>query len=261
MKRVGFITPNDEFYQMSYSDVENFCKKVCMSEENKDAFIEFSKDYTYFSPYFDFVMKEKKYLFFNPLYRGKKYWVYDNGAYYENDIVSFDYMENIQSFLEKKKIMNFISSATLSSDKELSLKVQVPEALDECLLDVNNMGMMSKTGVNNLDGSHIVTGSTVLNLLLCNSMNLANDYYTYLQDFGYKAAADSVNYLTKRVSFLRIAGTKNSGYVIGNEKILTDKQQLFLMECEKNNYEFVNYKREEKLMVNEYLNVLDGKNK
>lgn len=51
--KVGFMTPTNEKIMMNYDKVEEFCKELCFREEYKD---EFSKNYTYFKPYFDFVM-------------------------------------------------------------------------------------------------------------------------------------------------------------------------------------------------------------
>lgn len=93
MKRVGFITPKDDFYQMSYNNVIDFCKEICFRAENFDEFLEFSKSYSYFSPYFDFVMAKKDYLFFN-----RKFLIYDRGAYYLNDFVSIKYLDNLNAF-------------------------------------------------------------------------------------------------------------------------------------------------------------------
>ena len=47
MKRVGFITPNNDFYQMNYGEVEDFCKKICLSEENREAILKYKEWYTY----------------------------------------------------------------------------------------------------------------------------------------------------------------------------------------------------------------------
>lgn len=72
MKIVGFITPENEFISMKYEEVEEFCKEICLREENKESFKMFSNDYKYFTPYFDWVMVNKKYLFVNPLLLSRK---------------------------------------------------------------------------------------------------------------------------------------------------------------------------------------------
>lgn len=236
MKRVGFITPNNDFYQMNYGEVEDFCKKICLSEENREAFLKFKEGYSYFSPYFDFVMINKKYLFFNPLYVGRKFMMFDEKAYYLNDLASFDYLENVNVYKEIKSRKSLISDFTTVSDIELGIARQDVDSTDECMIDPNLIGMMSRTGVLNDDGSHIVTGSTVLNQLLIKSQKMADDYYRYLREEGISDVNDAINYLVKNVGFLRVAGLPDYRIVIGNKKICSEDVREYLDKSEERGY-------------------------
>ena len=82
MQKVAFLTPNNEKFEMNYWEVEEFCKKICLKEENKASFEEFSKKYTYFPPYFDYVMEVKKYIFFNCLFNEEHCLIFNDDAYY-----------------------------------------------------------------------------------------------------------------------------------------------------------------------------------
>ncbi len=256
MKRVGFITPNDDFYQMEYSEVEDFCRDICLSEENKEDFKVFKKDYSYFSPYFDFVMSIKKYLFFNPLYRERKFLIFEGGAYYENDLASISYSENVEKFKEVTARRKLTSSCTTVSDSELGIKTQDSNSMEECMVDSNIVGMMSKTGTANIDGSHIITGATVLNQLLSKSSKISNNYYKYLREDGVKDETDAINYLVRNVGFLRVAGDDSYGIMIGNRELFTEQMDIFVDKCEKRGYNFYNVKTYRESMIDEYLEKL-----
>lgn len=260
MKRVGFITPTDDFYQMSYSEVEAFCKVICFREENIDEFIEFSKNYSYFSPYFDFVMARKNYLFFNPLYNNRKFMIFDRGAYYLNDFVSIKYLDNVATYMERKSRVSFISNMTTVSDGELGITLQSIDSEIECMIDPYLRGMMSKTGIVNEDGSHIVTGVSVLNQLLINSSVIADDYYNYIKDSGNNEESDAVNYLVSSVGFLRVAGSTNCRIIIVNKNIISEKVASYLAECDKRGYDIFNTYGYKDSMVSEYQKVLGKKN-
>lgn len=256
MKRVGFITPTDDFYQMSYSEVESFCKKICFCAENIDEFLEFSESYTYFSPYFDFVMARKNYLFFNPLYNNRKFLIFDRGAYYLNDFVSIKYLDNVTVYRDRKSRESFISNMTTVSDDELGIDLQNIDSEAECMIDPYFMGMMSKTGISNDDGSHIVTGVSVLNQLLMNSKKIADDYHNYIRDKGLNEESDAVNYLVSSVGFLRVAGSINYRIIIANRNIAKEAVASYLVECEERGYIIPNAYNSKDSMVSEYQKVL-----
>lgn len=260
MKRVGFITPTDDFYQMSYSDLESFCKEICFREENIDEFIEFSKNYSYFSPYFDFVMARKNYLFFNPLYNNRKFMIFDRGAYYLNDFVSIKYLDNVAAYMERKNRVSFISNMTTVSDDELGIALQNINSESECMIDPYLRGMMSKTGIANADGSHIVTGVSVLNQLLINSKVIADDYHNYLKDKGINEECDAVNYLVSSVGFLRAAGSADYRIIIANKNIANEEIVSYLAECEERGCFVPNAYGYKDSMVSEYQKVLGKKN-
>lgn len=259
MKRVGFITPTDEFYQMNYSEVELFCKEICFCEENIEEFSDFSKNYSYFSPYFDFVMIRKKYLFFNPLYNNRKFMIFDRGAYYQNDFVSIKYSDNVAAYMERKNRVSFISNMTAVSDDELGIALQNIDSETECIIDTYLMGMMSKTGIVNEDGSHLVTGVSVLNQLLINSKVIADDYHNYLKDKGINEESDAINYLVSSVGFLRVAGSVDYRIIIVNKNIANEEVSSYLAECEERDYVVPNAYGYKDSMVSEYQKVLSKK--
>lgn len=75
---VGFEKPNGMIDYMNYYEVESYCKKEISTYLNLypaliPLYEEFSKDYTYFHPYFDFVVFQMGYIFLNPLLTNSKF--------------------------------------------------------------------------------------------------------------------------------------------------------------------------------------------
>ncbi len=237
---------------MKYGDVENFCKEICLRDSNREQFLNFKKDYSYFSPYFDFVMVNKGYLFFNPLYNEKMFMLFDNGAYYLNDLISIDYAQNVKFYEERKSRSSFSSDFTIVSDSELGIAVQDVDSVDECMIDPNMMGMMSKTGVTNSDGSHVVTGATILNQLLIKSSKIADFYYSYLDNYGYADVSDAVNFLVRSMGFLRVGGKSDYRIVIGNKEASTGKVKTYLDMCDKLGFKVIEAGKRADSIIEEY---------
>lgn len=253
MKKVGFITPDDSFYSMNYSEVEAFCKEICFSDESRESFLEFAKDYSYFRAYFDYIMIMGKFLFFNPLYNNKKFIIFDKGAYYLNDLVSLNYQDNVSSYFERKSRESFISDFTTVSDLELGIQACEINSDFECMIDPDMIGMMSKTGTVDPDGLHYVTGASVLNQLLISSEEIAKSYYSYLKNDGIDEMDDPVNYLVSNVGFLRMAGQNENKIVIGNTDVCGRKVQY---DCDEYGYNFFNIDKKTDSMVLEYNKIL-----
>ena len=72
MEEIHFITPENIKFSVPVSDIYSFCEKYCeeyisKSEENKEKFLEFKKKYTYFSPYYDFLICSLKWIIYPSL--------------------------------------------------------------------------------------------------------------------------------------------------------------------------------------------------
>lgn len=72
----GLIDKFGNVINCEYYEIEKYCIKIindfCKeSNENKKKFFEFAKDYTYFSPYFDFVIGVLNYSLLNPFFINK----------------------------------------------------------------------------------------------------------------------------------------------------------------------------------------------
>ena len=258
MEKVGFITPNNDLIFMNYYEVENFCKEICFQEENIELFEAFKKDYSYFSPYFDFVMIHKKYLFINCLYNKNYFIMFSNGAYYFSYLVSDNYQDNV-NFFEEQQIYENYSDMTSVSDIELNIKAQDVGYDDDCMIDSNVIGMMSMTNVGSNYGSHVVTASTVLNQMLIKSNLIAINYFNFLNDNVIFDETDPIDYLVHYLGFLRVACRETSPLVMGCKKILSDECLEFFKDAVDNGYKPLNvedtyeYNDDPTLVAKEYV--------
>lgn len=233
MKKVAFLTPQNELIEMNYWEVEDFCKKICLKEENKASFDEFSKKYSYFTPYFDYVMKVKKYIFFNCLFNKDCCLIFRDDVYYFSYIVSKSYIDNLNNFNFLKRYLEY-SDLTTISDLELDIKLQKTEYTDDCVIDPNCIGMMSKSSVGSDYGSHVVTGATILNHLLTKSQTITEDFWKFVNQYESNYDEDfGIDYLVERLGFLRVTCRDCYPIIFKNEKVLSSLCKNFCDEAEK----------------------------
>lgn len=117
----GLIDKNGNHITCSYYEIEALCKKIieqyCLiSRENNQIFVDFSKDYTYFSPYFDFVVGYLGYSLLNPFFKPNSILC--------GDVNNRSYITKVYSpFLEDYVPLKYGSeSFGFSSDKDLQIK-------------------------------------------------------------------------------------------------------------------------------------------
>lgn len=253
-KKVSFIFPNNSIYFINYEDVEDFCKSLCLKEDNIKEFESFKKDYTYFSPYFDFVMFKLKLIFINPLFSGKYGLFNFDNALYLYPIKSFNYEDcfNSSKILFSKDLGDpFMTSV---SDSELGINKTNADNTGNVMIDPNLYGMMSNSGT--ISGSHTTTCNSVLNQLLINSTLICNSFFEekdkYL-DFENSA----LNYIIGHLAFLRAANDEIYPMLIGNNSVLDNRQNDFLCNCIESGYNYFNLDNlEAKSYVKEYKRII-----
>lgn len=166
--KVGFLKPDNTVDYMEYYEVEKYCMKkineyVSISKENFQEFELFSKKYTYFKPYFDFVMVVLKYAMVNPLYEtGKK-------IYYDGNNLKCDLIEktNQQDNIDQS-LMDYTVWGYLSDDQTLCIR---PANLD----DFNN-SFIDYRGINigSMYALHDLLFTTIWNQYLIDNESLAS---------------------------------------------------------------------------------------
>lgn len=231
--KMCFLTPENNLIPLNYYDVLDYCKNICLSDEYKDQFSEFSKDYSYFNGYFDFVVFNLGYAIANPLFNKKKIALPIGDAMYSYDIDSLDYRTLMDKALLDLDYYGKLSILTKTSDCELGINKKDGLPNDE-LIDCNLVGMMSSTG--SIFGSHSITGNTILNQLLISDKEICLNYYHYINNYGIDSDVDALNYLTSNMGFLRTSADSAYPLIISSDTSINNKQKEYIKYCEENGY-------------------------
>ena len=210
--QIGFLSPDNKLNFMEYDEAYFFCKNICEDEINKERFFEFKKDYSYFNPYFDFVMFELDYVMINGLYRNRCITRYKNSLYEilnSNDIYDYNYTE-LKS--DDENNYDTIPLIAKCSDKMLRIK-PLSQIVDACIINPNGITMMSNNGMSDDRGSHPLTCRTILNQLLLENRQIIDDYLQYGHNAG--------NYLIENHGFLKATPKEEGGFIIGNSMVMS----------------------------------------
>lgn len=201
---------------MNYYDVEEFCRNLCYQEENKKEFQEFSKDYTYFKPYFDYVMIKKHYIFMNPLFQANNYLKTIGNSFYMVNLETSNptYQEIFDKIVRCKNGGNY-SFLVACSDTELHIKSADIHDEVNTMLDPN--GYSLTTTRDEKQGNHEITSNTIVNQLL-----IGNKYLSESYDNQY-----AVMYLVEKFGFIRALCLKDGGLLIGIKDFLTPQQKEY----------------------------------
>ena len=233
-KEVSFILPNNSKIDMNYNEVEEYCKSICLLDKNKEEFSSFAEDYSYFTPYFDFIMFKLNYIFINANFSDMELFHIDNALYlYPANLRNYE-----ESFNRAKTICNEsfdLPFMTSVSDKELGITTCSTVDTKDVLIDPCLYGMMSKSGT--ISGSHGITATTVLNQLLIKSKTVYDHYFEYIS-FDNDLFSDPINFLVKNIGFIRATSFNINPMLIGNTKIMEETQLNFIRECEKSGYRY-----------------------
>lgn len=243
----AFITPENELITMNYDKVEEFCKQECNKPENIDKFSTFKKDYTYYHPYFDFVMFELNYQMINPLFKSGTALVNVNQELYLTEIDRFNYNE-IRNKLNNRN-PNEIPIMTKCSTKEMNIRKQSSEHVDHCMIDPNLIGQMSRN-------SHEVTSNTILNQLLITSTKVMKDFYNFYHEEDCIENGMSINYLLNSLGFLRAAPIKDYPILMLVNGGLSEEQNQFVTSCEEMGYNIYRLGENKETMTNEFKEIV-----
>lgn len=209
--KVGFMLPNNQTVFMDYDEVNDFCRIVCENIDNYDDFIKFSKDYSYFDPYFDYVMTKLKYVFINPFMKDNNYLkaVKNKLFIIESDDGNLTY-EEVSNYAIDKNNAGYYCDLVISSNSELNIESPTGKLLKSWLIDPNGIAMITKSDEE--FGNHEITANTILNNLLIKD----NDLWQKVDFNKY-----SVINLVERFGFLRTVKYDDISMIIGVKRHLS----------------------------------------
>lgn len=250
MNFVALLTPENKILKATYSKLRSICMKECLKEENIDEFMEFQKDYSYFEPYFDFVMFKLKYILINPIYMQRSALYPIEDGLYSIEVDTLDYEKIKQQAQEMAKSLQTIPFMTMSSDESLRIRRMTKDTIKTCLLDSNNVGLLNKNGGN--DGSHGITGNTILNQMLLLSPTINKEYIEFLNNENIIKESTALNYLIRDIGFLIITDKSINPLVIANESAMTESQLKLRDDLEKDGYLYYDIEIPVQSLSNEY---------
>lgn len=219
------IIKGNERIECKYYEIEEKCREITTvycseNRENYERFLEFSKDYHMFRPYFDFVVCVLGYKILNPQME-------KNNMLVGKDRHMFFYKLDKEEF---EKGFRY----GCSDNKTLQI---YPMTLDsstfhDCLIDGNTNHILP----DDMFG-HVHIFQQILNLLLISNKKICEEYLNYQSDIGF--------FVSRYLPLIRFQADRQGPLIItrsfyrrGN---LTEKQELFLSNLLDNRYTYPSF--------------------
>lgn len=246
----GFITPENQFIDAEYSNLQEVCKKICEDLRNQQEFLKFSKGYTNFSPYFDFVVFHLNYAFIGPFIEEKVILANRDGSLIriEMDDLTEKYgtvnYQNIMKSVSLPYYRMLLPYINPCSDKELRCQSITNSRLYSSVITSQGMMVMSTTGFGRR-GSHGVTNLTLLNRILIEHPEMVSELQLYIQNGG------SYDYFLLEVcGYLHFVSKKEGALIKKGGENHSPIVQEFLSDREIEGYEVVDIskKRRERIV-------------
>ena len=245
----GFITPENQFIDAEYSNLQEVCKNICEEPTNQQEFLKFSKGYTNFSPYFDFVVFHLKYAFIGPFLEEKVILANRNGSLIR---LEMDDLIEMSGTISYQSIMNSLSLPYYQfllpyinpcADKELRCRSIKNSRLYSSVITSQGMMVMSTTGFDRR-GSHGVTNLTLLNHILIEHPEMLQELQLYIQNGG-----NYDNFLLEVCGYLHFVSKKEGALIIKGGENQSPMIQKFLAERKLEGYkvEDISKKRKERI--------------
>lgn len=231
MVKVCFINKENEVFEMDYTEVLDFCKGICLRNENINEFNQFKNNYTIFEPYFDFVTFRLDYIFCAGHYQLVHYENPNTGDHglYDAAVESRDYHE-IMYAIAKMIAMNIEGFPVLKiakcSDKDLNIELIDDIPRSSFVIDRNMMGFISKSG--DPEGSHPVTANTILNQFLIHDNKILESILNYISYNGFSDGI-GLNYLEDILGYMRITNSSlvfNGAAINPRQRLLVDNAKV-----------------------------------
>lgn len=179
------IDKDGNFIELPYYEILSYASLICerfisLSDSNKKLFEEFKRNYTFFSPYFDFLILKLNYKLENPFFRNGILLSIKNQIYFKDELT------------------NKLFLYPLSDDISIGLNNDYNN-LKTSLIDYEE-------NIFNIDTSkklhHEEYEEKILNELMINSKEICEDYYSYINSKDYKTIGF---YMREHLGFTKIA--------------------------------------------------------
>lgn len=159
----GLVTKENEFIPIPYYEIGAYAENICneyikQSETNRIKFDTFSKEYSFFKPYLDFLLFELGYKMVNPLLHENSMWCVENGRL-------------LLKYADKDQYYSPVY------DKALGIEYINPENITDCVIDTN--GRIYKV-CRELGLHHEIIYELIINQYLIYDKELFDIYQEYM---------------------------------------------------------------------------------
>lgn len=218
---VKIINPNNEVISLKYSDILYFCQRkteefISLSEKNLKEFVEFRKNYSFFDPYFDFVMLKLKYVLINPLFYQNTYLLPYEEKYYIMDLHrEYKYAE----LIEEKP--NFSFDFLPANNYNICIQKDNYHMNDKVGFYLDTDGIVY---LNHFLCRHLKMARLILNQKMIHSISLTLQYRNYIDQHGENYLCE---FLNEKLGYV-IGFPSDENRIIYNSKKLTQPQINYL---------------------------------
>lgn len=224
MEEIHFITPENIKFSVPVSDIYSFCEKYCeeyisKSEENKEKFLEFKKRYTYFSPYYDFLICSLKWISYPSLIDETSYVTCSDNDI-EKRLRTLSLIRNFDYEEMYKKNSKYTMMLLNSNDENIGLENEFTKVFE---------GFFDEYGTylsNDVTKFHEVTAMIILNGICASNGEVIKDLYLYRKD----RTNLYEDYLMERLGFLIVGNYRGNMQIMYNPNLVSPSQRKLIYE-------------------------------
>lgn len=214
--QTGFIKPNGEIDFLDYYEVENYCKREVeryqQTYSERDAFLSFQQEYTYFKPYLDFVIFHMGYVQIHPFFMdGYLGYGVEDGYYikpYSGKLCYPDRKNGAFYFQRANDVHYDIKMGAVSSNSMVDVQGNVFTLFSKGDTDTNAWG-------------HPGLSCMFLHQFSSFSKLLCEDFQNYCQE---NHPNIYTMYAMERLGFMPVTNRRSHHLVYLNRNLLTQKQ-------------------------------------
>lgn len=251
-EQIIFITPENLKIIIPVSDLYEVCKQYCInyvdkSEENRKTFEKFASQYSYFEPYYDFLICVLKWVSYPSLLDKKSY--VQKGSNQNKkvlrELIESDQLDYDKLYLEG----SYIREVYNSTDKNVGFKLSNLNFQD-CFVDENGETLSTNT-----TALHELTAASIIYGACYENQYVLDDVWRNLKN-GCVSMVDSAtafgDYLVCRLGFACMLTYRGRDTVFYCSSLITNRQMKLI-----NGYEEIGF--EKSPVCNPIYNVYESK--
>lgn len=219
-QQITFITPENVSFSVNYMELKDFCREMCIkftniSEENRKLYEDFSNNYSYFDPCYDFLICVVKWISYPSLIDQASY--VQRGCNDDRIILRKMPVQQQHPFSYQDLYMStsYGNELYCASDKNIGLSVDKKDYISiDGYLDYNGNFFSTRTTC-----SHKMTSDSILN-------GICSDFNLCIPDvLEAKKTRSSEDCLIERLGFICACSYRGHDTVILNPLLISTKQK------------------------------------